>query len=107
LGQFCELSNPCLISNPCRNGGSCQPTGGSSLSSYICSCPTGFYGQSCEQQDACRTGPNPCRCVLTLPAAAYPFSIQLANYRSWIDPSGGLMRGLESLFILFVTCMFM
>ncbi|CAG2209617.1 unnamed protein product [Mytilus edulis] len=42
---------PCH-SSPCSNGGECTPTG----SSFVCSCPTGYFGSQC-QGTPCHSSP--------------------------------------------------
>ncbi|CAG2209620.1 unnamed protein product [Mytilus edulis] len=42
---------PCH-SSPCSNGGKCTPTG----SSFVCSCPTGYFGNQC-QGTPCHSSP--------------------------------------------------
>ncbi|KAL7841894.1 hypothetical protein SRHO_G00255850 [Serrasalmus rhombeus] len=43
---FCaEEKSPCG-SNPCRNGGECEDNG----ETYVCTCPDGFTGTSCDAE---------------------------------------------------------
>ena len=54
-GQQLDFCSP---NNPCQNGGACYSAGNQS---GYCACPTGFFGQYCEQAvvDVCT--PNPCQ----------------------------------------------
>ena len=44
----------------CQNNGRCTEQG----LNYICSCPTGFTGMSCENRDPCQ--PNPVIILLSM-----------------------------------------
>lgn len=55
-GKSCQLANPCA-SNPCANGGQCSAFD----STYICTCPPAFHGQTCKQDvNECAQTPSPC-----------------------------------------------
>lgn len=55
-GKTCQLANPCA-SNPCANGGQCSAFD----STYICTCPPAFHGQTCKQDvNECAQTPSPC-----------------------------------------------
>lgn len=50
------MANPCA-SNPCANGGQCSAFD----STYICTCPPAFHGQTCKQDvNECAQTPSPC-----------------------------------------------
>ena len=49
------VSNVC-DNSPCRNGATCHL---SSLNNYTCTCPLGWKGVHCEDQDNCAD--KPCR----------------------------------------------
>ncbi|XP_048241519.1 neurogenic locus notch homolog protein 1-like isoform X3 [Haliotis rufescens] len=51
LSGFCfHTDDPCL-SNPCPNGAACTKATGTN---HICSCPSGYYGDNCDEMDPCR-----------------------------------------------------
>uniref|UniRef100_A0A8P4KDC2 Neurogenic locus notch homolog protein 1 n=1 Tax=Dicentrarchus labrax TaxID=13489 RepID=A0A8P4KDC2_DICLA len=55
-GKTCQLANPCA-SNPCANGGQCSAFD----STYICTCPPAFHGQTCKQDvNECAQTPSLC-----------------------------------------------
>jgi len=43
--------------NPCQNGGTCIPQG---TTSFLCQCPSTFYGYCCENRLTTTTPYNPC-----------------------------------------------
>lgn len=52
-------ANPCRL-QPCENGGTCE-TVGSSVTDFICTCTSGFTGETCQTKfDHC-TEESPCR----------------------------------------------
>lgn len=56
-GERCETKNLCA-SSPCRNGATCTALAGSS--SFTCSCPPGFTGDTCSYDiEECQS--NPCK----------------------------------------------
>uniref|UniRef100_A0A8C5HLG4 Neurogenic locus notch homolog protein 1 n=1 Tax=Gouania willdenowi TaxID=441366 RepID=A0A8C5HLG4_GOUWI len=55
-GKTCQIANPCA-SNPCANGGQCSAFD----STFICTCPHAFHGQTCKQDiNECAQIPSPC-----------------------------------------------
>ncbi|KAF1557034.1 hypothetical protein FQV19_0001980, partial [Eudyptula minor] len=53
-GPFCEEPGDPCASQPCLNGGICQYN----QSGYVCDCPAGFLGHSCEIDiNECSSGP--------------------------------------------------
>ena len=51
--KYLDLNEPCA-STPCLNGGNCTSfTGG-----YLCSCPTGYSGNNCQQSTSNKTKKN-------------------------------------------------
>ncbi|XP_046558637.1 neurogenic locus notch homolog protein 1-like [Haliotis rubra] len=50
LSGFCfHTDDPCL-SNPCPNGATCTKATGTN---HICICPSGYYGETCDEKDPC------------------------------------------------------
>ncbi|XP_067655899.1 neurogenic locus notch homolog protein 2-like [Haliotis asinina] len=50
LSGFCfHTDDPCL-SNPCPNGATCTKGAGTN---HICTCPSGYYGENCDEKDPC------------------------------------------------------
>ncbi len=48
IGVYCNISSKlCDMLKPCQNNGTCNNTN-TTLSGYICSCPSGFNGTNCE-----------------------------------------------------------
>ncbi|XP_025106912.1 cadherin EGF LAG seven-pass G-type receptor 2-like [Pomacea canaliculata] len=54
----------CSFLRPCRNGATCIPGGGGGLN-YTCSCPSGWQGINCTQEDLCTQIPcqNKGKCI--------------------------------------------
>ncbi|XP_065104358.1 protein crumbs homolog 2b isoform X1 [Paramisgurnus dabryanus] len=47
-GHDCNITLTGCVNDPCRNGATCIPTLHEDEHRYTCTCPSGFYGDTCE-----------------------------------------------------------
>ena len=64
-GPYCQTQINNCINNACANNATCV----NGINTYICTCPTGYYGQYCQiPLNPCQN--NPCSNGICIPSSA-------------------------------------